>query len=275
MDTGEKDQTPPGFLKFRLLIAYDGSGYEGWQVQKIGTGVQEIIETALAKLFPGKPRLHGSSRTDAGVHALGMVAHFIAPVSECRMEPRKLALALNAWLPEDIRVVKASRARSSFHARFSATGKAYRYAIWNHPASNPLLRHVSWHVPRKLDVHAMQRAARAFIGRHDFSSFTANPGYRRSSTIRNITQCRVVARGPLITITIHGDGFLYKMCRGIAGTLAEVGLGKLDASEITRILRQQDRRVAGMTAPAHGLVLWKVFYGKKAAITSARSLPAK
>src|ERR1043166_3288321 len=135
-------------LKFKLVIAYDGTGYEGWQVQKTGTGVQEKVETALAKLFPGKPRLHSSSRTATGVHALGMVAHFEAPATESRMTPRKLALALNAWLPRDIRIVSAARAPEKFHARFDARGKQYRYFVWNHTAMNPLIRGTAWHVPR-------------------------------------------------------------------------------------------------------------------------------
>src|SRR6516162_8322557 len=146
--------------KFKLTIAYDGTGYEGWQVQKIGTGVQEKIEGALAKLFPSGPRLHSSSRTDTGVHALGMVAHFELPAGEARMTGRKLALALNAWLPADIRIVGAARAPEQFHARFDATGKEYRYFIWNHPAMYPLLRHSAWHVPRALDFTAMKSAAR-------------------------------------------------------------------------------------------------------------------
>src|SRR5438309_489771 len=114
-------------IKFRLTIAYEGTGYEGWQVQKLGTGVQEKVEMALAKLFPSHPRLHSSSRTDTGVHALGMVAHFEAPAAGFNPSARKLALALNAWLPEDIRVLSARRARPDFHARFDATGKQYRY----------------------------------------------------------------------------------------------------------------------------------------------------
>src|ERR1051325_8870632 len=126
--------------RFKLTIAYDGTNYEGWQVQKIGTGVQEKIEAALAKLFPSKPGLHSSSRTDTGVHALGMVAHFEVPAAECPMSPSKLALALNAWLPEDVRVLAAARAPGKFHARFDATGKQYRYFVWNHRAMNPLLR---------------------------------------------------------------------------------------------------------------------------------------
>src|SRR5882724_8676950 len=134
--------------KFKLIVAYDGTQYQGWQVQKIGTGVQEKLEEALAKLSPGKPRVHSLSRTDTGVHALAMVVHVELPRSHFRMSGRKLALALNAWLAEDIRVLSATRAHKDFHARFDATGKQYRYFIWNHPTMNPLIRRTAWHVPR-------------------------------------------------------------------------------------------------------------------------------
>lgn len=248
--------------KFKLTIAYDGTGYEGWQVQKIGTGVQEKVEAALAKLFPSQPRLHSSSRTDTGVHALGMVAHFEIPKHEFRITDRKLALAINAHLPEDIRVQAAARAPAKFHARFDASSKQYRYFVWNHPAMNPLLRTTAWHVPRKLNVPVMRTAAALFVGRHDFQSFAANPGYARESTVRTLARCVVKQSGPLLTFTIEGDGFLYKMCRGIVGTLVQVGLGKFPADEVSAMLAKRDRCVAGMTAPAHGLVLWKVYYQK-------------
>jgi tRNA pseudouridine38-40 synthase len=250
-------------LKFKLTIAYDGTGYEGWQVQKIGTGVQEKVEAALAKLFPSRPRLHSSSRTDAGVHALGMVAHFEVPPAECRMTVRKLALAVNAWLPEDIRVLAAARAKADFHARFNAAGKQYRYFVWNHPAMNPLIRHTAWHVPRPLDLAAMRAAARLCLGKHDFQSFAANPGYARESTVRTLSRCDLRRSGRLLTVIIEGDGFLYKMCRGIVGTLVQVGLGKFPAAGVKQMLAMKDRRVAGMTAPARGLVLWKVFYARR------------
>ena len=251
---------PVDALKFKITIAYDGTGYEGWQVQKTGTGVQEKIEAALSKLFPSKPRVHSSSRTDTGVHALGMVAHFEAPRAECRMTGRRLALALNAWLPQDIRVLSATRATKGFHARFNAAGKQYRYFVWNHSAMNPLLRHSAWHVARPLDLQAMRAAAPLFIGRHDFKSFAATRNYEMASTVRGLTRCDMKKSGPLLTFIIEGDGFLYKMCRGIVGTLVQVGLGKFPPSEIKIMLAKRDRRVAGMTAPAHGLVLWKVFY---------------
>ncbi|HVU26798.1 MAG TPA: tRNA pseudouridine(38-40) synthase TruA [Verrucomicrobiae bacterium] len=250
-------------VKFKLVIAYDGANYEGWQAQKIGTGVQQIVESALAKLFPSAPRLHSSSRTDTGVHALGMVAHFEIPADEFKMPIRKLAIAVNAHLPEDVRIFAAARTAEKFHARFDASGKQYRYFVWNHTAMNPLLRNSAWHVPRKLDLKAIRAAAKLFIGKHDFQSFAANPGYKKESTVRTLTRCDVKKSGAQFQFVIEGDGFLYKMCRGIVGTLVQIGLGKFPPDEIKIMLVQRDRRVAGMTAPAHGLVLWKVFYERR------------
>jgi tRNA pseudouridine38-40 synthase len=249
-------------LKYKLVIAYDGTAYEGWQMQRIGTGVQQIVEMALAKLFPTAPRLHSSSRTDTGVHALGMVAHFEAPSSGSPMSERKLALALNAWLPEDVRIMAAARAGEKFHARFDAVGKQYRYFVWNHPAMNPLLRNTAWHVPRKLNMERIRTAAKLFTGKHDFQSFSSNPGYKKATTVRRLTRCDVKRSGAQITFIIEGDGFLYKMCRGIVGTIVQAGLGKFPAEKVKTMLAKRDRRAAGMTAPAHGLVLWKVFYSK-------------
>jgi tRNA pseudouridine38-40 synthase len=249
-------------FKFKLTIAYDGEAYQGWQVQKTGTGVQELVERACGKLFPGEPRIFSSSRTDTGVHALGMVAHLELPRAQFKMPVAKLALAINAHLPEDIRVVSAARCPAGFHARFHAQGKQYRYFVWNHHAMNPLLRRTAWHVPQKLDLAAMRAAAKLFPGKHDFKSFAANRNYEMESTVRTLARCDLKRQGPLLTFTIEGDGFLYKMCRGIVGTLVQVGQGKIPPADIQGILAHRDRRVAGMTAPAHGLVLWKVFYGK-------------
>lgn len=250
-------------LKFKLVLAYDGTEYAGWQVQKIGLGVQQRVEEALEKLFPGTGRIHSSSRTDTGVHALGMVAHVEIERAIFKMPLAKLALALNAHLPEDIRVLSAQRCRGEFHARFDAKGKQYRYFVWNHVAMNPLLRRQAWHVPKRLDLRAMRVAAKLFLGKHDFKSLAATREYEADSTVRTLTRCDLKKSGPLITFIIEGDGFLYKMCRGIAGTLVQVGQGKIAAEEIRRILAGKDRRLAGMTAPAQGLVLWRVFYGKK------------
>jgi tRNA pseudouridine38-40 synthase len=259
--------------KFKLIIAYDGSGYAGWQVQATGTGVQQIVETALAKLFPSAPRLHSSSRTDTGVHALGMAAHFEVPAREARMTGHKLALALNAHLPEDVRVVSAAAAPAIFHARFDARGKQYRYFVWNHAAMNPLLRRTAWHVPRRLDLPAMRQAAKLFVGRHDFKSFAGTRSYEMKTNVRTLTRCDLKKSGAQLAFILEGDGFLYKMCRGIAGTLVQVGLGKFPPGEIQTMLAKADRRVAGMTAPAHGLVLWRVFYSQPGGGRRPKSLP--
>lgn len=251
-------------IKIKLVLAYDGTNYQGWQVQKIGLGVQQKIEEALFKLFGQQLRLHSSSRTDTGVHALGMVAHVVLPRTALSLSPAKLLLALNAHLPEDIRVLSAARCPKDFHARFDAAGKQYRYLVWNHRAMNPLLRATAWHVPRPLDRTAMRDAARRFLGKHDFRSFAANRNYPFTDTVRTLTRLDIRSSGPRITFVIEGDGFLYKMCRGLVGTLVQVGQGKIAPDEIDGILRNRDRRVAGMTAPAHGLVLWKVNYSKNA-----------
>jgi len=253
----------PDSVKFKLVIAYDGTNYSGWQVQKTGVGVQQKVEEALATIFLTPKRLYSSSRTDTGVHAIGMVAHVEIPKAELRtMDARKLLLALNANLPSDVKVMSAKKVPADFHARFNACGKQYRYFIWNHSASNPLLRTQVWHVPKGLDLAAMREAAKLFLGKHDFKSFAANRDYEMESTVRTMHRCDIQKKGPLLTVIIEGDGFLYKMCRGIAGTLVQLGQGKIAVADIKHILAAKDRRVAGMTAPAHGLVLWKVFYKK-------------
>ena len=251
-------------IKINLVIAYDGTAYQGWQWQRIGLGVQQCVEEALAKLFPSAPRLHSSSRTDTGVHALGMVAHFEVPAVEVRRIPSaRLPIAINSLLPHEIRVQSAARKPAKFHARFDATGKQYRYFVWNHVGMNPLLRHTAWHVPRKLDFPAMRAAAKLFVGERDFQSFAANPGYKRTTTVRNLTRCDIKKSGAQLTFIIEGDWFLYKMCRGIVGTLIQVGMGKFSPAEVEVMLAKADRRVAGMSAPAHGLVLWKVYYSMR------------
>ena len=176
------------------------------------------------------------------------------------MPAGKLALAWNANLPEDIRVMSVARCAPGFHARFGAVGKQYRYFVWNHRSMNPLLRHQAWHVPQALDRDRMREAALHFEGRHDFRSFAAASGHEKACTVRTVRRCAIQERGPLITVVIEGDGFLYKMCRGMVGTLVQVGRGKYEPADVPRMFGARDRRMAGMTAPAHGLVLWKVYY---------------
>jgi tRNA pseudouridine38-40 synthase len=223
-------------------------------------GVQQKLEEALQHIFPGAGRAYGSSRTDTGVHAVGMVVHVDVPAVGLRMPVRKIPLALNAWLPEDVRVVEARRAPGSFHARFDAAGKQYRYFVWNHPVMNPLLRNRAWHVTVPLELRSMRAGASLLLGRRDFRSFAAHHSYEVVDTVRTLKRLEVRKQGPLVTFTIEADGFLYKMCRGLVGTLVQVGQGKFDAGSLPSMLEARDRRVAGATAPAQGLVLWKVFY---------------
>jgi tRNA pseudouridine38-40 synthase len=249
--------------KFKLTLAYDGTAYHGWQSQKSGRGVADRVEAALARLFASAPKLVSSSRTDTGVHARGLVAHFEVPPGEVRMPVRQLALAINAGLPDDIRMVAAARASAAFDARFDAVSKQYRYTVWNHPAMDPLLRHRAWHVPQPLDLAAMKAAAAHFTGRHDFRSFTARRAGVLGDSVRTLTRCEVSRRGPEITVLLEGEGFLYKMCRAIAGTLVQAGQGKFPPSEIPAMLHRRDRTAAGVNAPARGLVLWKVSYRRQ------------
>jgi tRNA pseudouridine38-40 synthase len=157
-------------------------------------------------------------------------------------------------------VLSALRVPEKFHARFDATGKQYRYFVWNHPAMNPLLQHRAWHFPVRLDLAKMRAAAKRFIGRHDFRCFAGTRSYEMESNVRTLTRCDLKKSGAQLTFILEGDGFLYKMCRGIVGTLVQVGQGKIPLAKMEDILASRDRRAAGMTAPAHGLVLWKVFY---------------
>ena len=247
-------------LRFKLTIAYDGTRYFGWQVQKGRMTVQQRVEEALRELFPSVKRVHSCRRTDTGVHAMGMVAHVDISEAECRMDARKLLLAVNSFLPVDVRIVAARRVPEDFHARFDAKGKRYFYLIWNHAAMNPLLHNRAWHMKVPLNLEQMQKAAKLFVGRKDFKSFASTREYEMESTVRRLTRCDVRKEGYTWKITIEGDGFLYKMCRGIVGTLVRVGQWRLTQTEIRQIFRERDRSVAGMNAPACGLTLWRVYY---------------
>lgn len=249
--------------KFRLTLAFDGGAYHGWQSQKSGRGVADAVEAALARLFSGSPRLESSSRTDTGVHARGLVAHFELPADHPAMPARALLPALNALLPDDIRVLAAARAPAAFHARFDAIAKEYRYHVRNHPAMDPLLRNRAWHVPRPLDPAAMRAAAARLVGRHDFTAFTSRRAGELKDPVRTLTRCDVTVRGPDVVFRLEGGGFLYKMCRGIVGTLVQVGEGRIPPEAVGAMLDGRDRRAAGMNAPAHGLVLWRVRYPRR------------
>ena len=247
-------------MKWKLTLAFDGTGHHGWQSQQSGMGVQDHLEAALACLFLSKPGVVSSSRTDAGVHAWGLVAHFEVPAQEFRMPARHLPLAINALLPGSIRVRAAQRVAAGFHARFDAVAKEYRYRIWNHPVMDPLSRHLAWHVPGKLDHAAMLEAARALVGHHDFRAFTSMRGGTLKDPCRTLHRCVVRRSGPENLVLLEGSGFLYKMCRGIVGTLVQTGEGRFTPAEVANMLVPGKIRRAGMNAPAHGLVLWRVRY---------------
>lgn len=245
---------------YKLTIAYDGSGFEGWQARSNGRGIRQTIAHACEQLLGSTPEIIASSRTDAGVHARGLVAQIVLTHEHPRFTGAQLRLALNARLPAEIRILTAVRTRADFHARFDARTKEYRYQVWNHPVMDPLLRQQAWHVPRALDIAAMREAAAVLIGRHDFRAFTAKRKGALLDSTRTLHICEIKRSGPLLTIRLVGEGFLYKMCRRIAGTLMQVGEGKLTPTEMQSRLEPPHTQPAGMIAPAHGLILWKVRY---------------
>lgn len=242
----------------RITVAYDGAAYAGWQRQTTGIAVQQKIEDVLRQLAGRGITVHGAGRTDTGVHALQMTATFHWPANRLALSP--LLRALNALLPPDIRILSIRQAPADFHARFSATGKLYRYRILNRGIADPFRRHVTWFIHPPLDLRAMKTAARHLLGKHDFSSMAANPGYARTTMVRRVYRSAVLRRGDEIHFEIAADGFLYKMVRTIVGTLVDVGLGRRAAESIPSLLASRDRTQAGKTAPAHGLFLVRVRY---------------
>ena len=242
---------------FKLTIAYDGTNYAGWQLQPNGSTVQEFIEGALAKMAGGAVRVHGSGRTDAGVHAKAQVANCSF---RSALTTATLVRALNANLPVDIRVERVQEVGTRFHARFSAKGKEYRYQIDCGAVADPFLRAYAWHHPRPLNVVAMRQAARLLKGCHDFAALSANPMRPVETTVRTVSRLSVTKRGSLLTIVVVADGFLYKMVRSIVGGLVKVGEGRMTVEELQKLVKTKKRSALVETAPAHGLFLWRVFY---------------
>ncbi len=246
-----------GRRRIRLDLAYDGTAYAGWQIQPNRESIQGILEDALARLTGEQRRFHASGRTDAGVHARGQVAHIDLDVAR---EPHRLALGLNALLPFDIRVLRARHVPETFHARFSATEKEYRYFIWNAPVLDPCLRHYRMHIRRPLELDAMRNAARRLEGRHDFAAFSANPNREIAGTVRTLHELTPRKRGSEIVIIAKGAGFLYKMVRSLAGFLIRIGAGEMNAESTEAILTSRIRTARVPTAPPQGLFLWRVRY---------------
>ena len=250
------DHPAEGLRRFRLTVEYDGTQYCGWQRQINGPSVQQEIEQALSRLTGETIAVTGSSRTDAGVHARGLCAHFD---SATRVPAEKLAFALNTMLPPDIRIRESGPAPYGFHARYSAAGKVYRYCFYNSRHDCAIGRQFMAHVPLPLDEQLMQEEAEALLGTHDFAAFAAS-GSVVKSTVRTIYRVRVARSGDQVTLYVLGDGFLYNMVRIIAGTLMEVGTGKRGSGAIRKAIETGDRLALGQTAPAKGLTLMDVLY---------------
>jgi tRNA pseudouridine38-40 synthase len=257
-------------LKF--TIAYDGSSFVGWQRQADGESIQGVLEDVLAK-FEGAPVVvHGAGRTDAGVHALGQVASVRLGTD---LDEATLVRAVNAQLPESVRVLKIEDVADDFHARFSATSKTYRYVIGRGELASPFTRGFTWHIPDALDVMAMRRAARHLVGRHDFSAFRSVGGGSPDS-VRTVTRAEVLAVGatgstsiwgagaPVLAVEVAADGFLRHMVRAITGTLVEVGRGWRDPESMSMLVSGVTRSEAGATAPPQGLFLVRVDYDQGA-----------
>ena len=242
---------------YKLTIQYDGTRYRGWQVQgNTDLTIQGKLEGVLSRLTGQLVEVHGSGRTDAGVHALGQVANVKLPHP---VEPSELLGELNRYLPADIGVIAAEPAPERFHARLNARSKTYRYRIWNSAIPNVLERSYLYVLPEPLDVAAMERAAVDLVGTHDFRSFCGLKRFKKS-TVRTITDIAITQDGAEMRLEFTGNGFLMRMVRILAGTLVEVGLGQREADAMPAVLAAQDRAAAGPALPAQGLALVRVEY---------------
>ena len=243
----------------KLVIEYQGTDYCGWQIQPNGLAVQEVLKRAVKKVTRETVTIIGSGRTDAGVHAQGQVANFIAAT---KLTPDTLMRAINANLPKDVAVIFAERVPIKFHAQYDAINKEYIYTVYNSETRPVFPREIAWHIPKKLDVARMKKAAKYLLGEHDFKAFAAKDHSKPedADTVRTITKLEIIREGGFIYFEVAADGFLYKMVRNIAGTLVEVGRGKWTPSQVKKVLASLDRKYAGPAAPPHGLCLWKVVY---------------
>lgn len=240
----------------KLIVSYDGTNYAGWQSQKNARAIQEVLESALKKITGSRVKLTGSGRTDAGVHARAQVANF---KTRSKLPLNKIKIALNSALPDDILMTAIEEAPKTFDAQRSAKLKHYRYTVTTSHFVDPFLRHFVARFSYPVNISAMRKAAAGLVGRHDFRAFQAS-GSDEKNTIRAVKKIKIEKIGELIYIDTWADGFLYNMVRTIAGTLLEIGRGKLPSDRIGEILRKKERRLAGPTAPAKGLCLMKVEY---------------
>jgi len=244
-------------MRLQLQIAYHGGGLNGWQSQACGNTVQDYLEKAFLALCQERITVHGSGRTDAGVHAEAQCAH--ADVPSERLSLREWLPALNAHLPETIRVMKITEAPSDFHARFSAKGKVYRYTVWNGPALHPLMKDRAWHVPGALDFEKLQRACQLFTGTHDFAAFSLRRSNGPEQTVRTIHSIENHIADEKIDLTFEGEGFLYKMVRILSAAIIRHASGKVEINELAEHLRSATPAFMH-SAPAAGLCLVRVIY---------------
>lgn len=250
------DKQPAEATRWRAVCAYDGGRWHGWQSQTNAVAVQDVIEAALARILHANIRIHGSGRTDTGVHALAQVFHFDAIWSH---GPDRLATALATRLPAGLQIKSLRPAPPDFHARYDATGKRYHYRIFLGRA-DPFEAAWCWSVPEPLDFAAMQAAARQLQGRHDFAAYCAWGYEERETTVRTLRRLEIKRRGPRVRVLLEADGFLYKMARSLVGTLVNVGLGRMSVDAAGALLHSRQRVPAVKTAPAQGLFLERVFY---------------
>jgi len=245
-------------VQLRLTVEYEGTAYQGWQVQPGGPTVQEVLERALATALREPVRVRGAGRTDAGVHACGQVA--AVRVRHVPPDLERLRRSLNALTPDDVAVRDIAVVDDAFDPRRHALSRVYEYRIWNAPAPSPFWRRHAWHVPLPLDVAAMEEAVAALAGEHDFAAFRGADAGPQRSTVRRVLETAVRADGPLLVYRIEATGFLKHMVRNIVGTMVEVGRGERSPSSMRDILESRDRTQAGPTAPPHGLLLVTVRY---------------
>ena len=240
----------------KLTIEYDGKEYHGWQKQPGKLNIQGEIERAIKNVTGEDVELIASGRTDAGVHALGQVANF---KTNSNIELEKIPIAINSQVKKSIRIQNAEEVDQNFHSRFNCKRKTYRYVIDNSKYGSAIYRNISYHLPVALNVEDMKKAIKYFEGEHDFKAFKSS-GTSSKSSVRKIYKADVITEGTSIAIDLTGNGFLYNMVRIIAGTLVDVGMGKIKPEEIPDIIESKDRNRAGKTLPPHGLMLLHVEY---------------
>lgn len=241
-----------------MVVAYDGRNYHGWQRQKGATTVQGVLEEGIQRMTGHPVTLIASGRTDAGVHALHQVCHFMTRSS---LDPKAIRRGLNALTPADIYIKETADAPLDFHARYSAVSKTYEYRVLNREHPDVFLRFYTWHIPLELDLAQMQACLPMLVGRHDFSSFRSS-GSGKTDPVRHMMRAELhQAEEGILKFIFVADGFLRHMVRNIVGTLMDVGLGKIGADGFLKILHGRDRRLAGIKAPPQGLFLTMVHYG--------------